>query len=98
MKKHTHYFENDDSPCIICGITTSELADKLFEESKPKKTKKKVIKQVKKIPYLDYACKIGERVQWANIKGEKFEGILISWEDEVARLKLDDGTEQFIPC
>ena len=27
---------------------------------------------VKKIPYLDYACNIGERVRWENIRREEF--------------------------
>lgn len=47
----------------------------------------------KQIPYLDYMCHIGERVQWANIKGEKFEGKLIAMdEDFLASVELDDGT------
>jgi hypothetical protein len=53
---------------------------------------------VKKIPYLDYMSKVGERVQWTNIKGEKFEGILKAWQSNFAILTLDDGTEQIIPC
>ena len=40
----------------------------------------------KKISYLDYMCMIGERVQWINFKGEKFEGRLVKMDDE----NLDD--------
>jgi len=51
-------------------------------------------KQVKKeIPYLDYACQIGDRVQWINLKGEKLEGKLIEMDDEcLASVELDNGT------
>ena len=57
-------------------------------------------KQVKKkISYLDYACKIGERVRWENMKKEKFEGTLIKMdEDYLAIVQLDDGSTQEIQC
>ena len=58
--------------------------------------KKETKKQ--KISYLDYACKVGERVKWANIKNEKFEGMLKAWNDYTATVTLDDGKEMFIDC
>jgi len=60
--------------------------------------KKKEKKEVKRIPYLDYVCKVGERVQWANIKGEKFEGVIKSWDENLALVTLDNGNEEIIPC
>ena len=61
------------------------------------KNKKQTSK--KTLPYLDYFCSIGERVQWKNMKDEKFEGIIIEWkEDNVAVVKLDDGTTKEIKC
>jgi hypothetical protein len=58
--------------------------------------KKKVIK--KRIPYLDYACQVGERVQWTDIVGKKFEGKLIKWDENVATVLLDDGEKEEIEC
>jgi len=59
--------------------------------------KKKVIK--KQIPYLDYMCHVGERVQWQNLKGEKFIGKLIVIDDEsLATVELDDGTIIHYQC
>lgn len=52
----------------------------------------------KRIPYLDYECKVGERVQWTNMKNEKFEGTLIAWNDNLALVRLDDNSEQIIKC
>lgn len=53
----------------------------------------------KKLPYLDYLCSVGERVQWGNIKGQKFEGILLEWkEDTVAVVKLDDSSIMEVQC
>lgn len=61
------------------------------------KNKKEISK--KKLSYLDYACKVGERVQWGNIRGEKFEGVILEWkEDSVAVLKFDDGTTTEVQC
>ena len=55
--------------------------------------------QIKKIQYIDYMCAVGERVWWMNLKKERFEGILIKWkEDELAVVKLDDGTEMEVKC
>jgi uncharacterized Fe-S cluster-containing radical SAM superfamily enzyme len=54
---------------------------------------------VKKIPYLDYACNIGERVRWENIRREKFEGVLIRMDEEcVATVRLDNGDEVRVQC
>lgn len=60
--------------------------------------KMKKEKTIKKIPYIDYACKVGERVQWKTIVGEKFEGTLKEWNDNVATVLLDDGTEKTVEC
>jgi hypothetical protein len=60
------------------------------------KKEKKI--SVKKIPYLDYACKVGERVQWNNIQGEHFEGTLIAWEDNLALVRCNNGKEYTIKC
>ena len=60
---------------------------------------KKRTKILKRIPYLDYSSKIGERVQWENITKQKFEGILIKMDDDlIATVKLDDGTEIEFQC
>lgn len=53
---------------------------------------------IKKIPFLDYACEEGERVQWKNLLGERFEGIIKEWDGNIAILTLDDGTDKFIEC
>jgi len=56
-------------------------------------------KTKKKIPYLDYMCLVGERVQWKNVRGDYFEGILTYMsEDYLATVKLDNGTETQIQC
>ena len=54
--------------------------------------------KIKQIPYLDYMSKIGDRVQWSNIKGEKFHGVLKEWNDNIATVLLDDGTEMTVEC
>jgi len=51
-----------------------------------------------KLRYIDYECKIGERVRWENLKGDKFEGIIIKWDSDIATIKLDDGSEKLIEC
>jgi len=58
---------------------------------------KKETKKIK-ISFLDYACKVGERVQWFNMKNERFEGVLKEWDEYTAIVKLDDGTEMFVDC
>ena len=60
--------------------------------------KKKKVSTTKRIPYLDYMCKVNEYVQWTNMKGEKFEGRIKSWDDNKALITLNDGSEQTIPC
>jgi len=55
-------------------------------------------KPVKKIPYIDYECQVGERVQWSNLRGEKFEGVIRSWDDNLALVLMDDGSEIIIEC
>lgn len=47
---------------------------------------------------LDYACKVGDRVFWQNIKGERWEGELVEWDSNVAYVKLDDGTVKAVEC
>ena len=61
-----------------------------------KKEKKSL---VKRIPYIDYACKKGERVQWSNLKGEHLEGVIVAWlENDVAVVQLDDGPNIEVQC
>lgn len=56
-------------------------------------------KTQKKIPYIDYECQIGERVQWKNLKGEHFEGVLTAMDENcLATVKLDDGTFVQVQC
>ena len=55
-------------------------------------------KEFNKIPYLDYMCRVNEKVQWANIQGEKFEGRIKEWKDNVAVVTLEDGTEKEVTC
>jgi len=52
----------------------------------------------KRIYQIDYACEIGDRVFYLNLVGEKFFGTLIKWDDNIATLKMDDGTEKEIEC
>lgn len=60
-----------------------------------KKTKLKP----KGLPFLDYECKVGQRVQWTNLKQEYFEGVIVNWlEDAVAEVQLDDGTIAHVKC
>ena len=60
---------------------------------------KKEKKVIKKIPFLDYACNIGERVKWTNLRKEQFEGVLISMnEDCLATVRLDNGDEIKVQC
>lgn len=51
-----------------------------------------------KVWQLDYACKIGDRVKWKTIKGDTFEGTLYDWDENVAIVKLDNGTFKSIEC
>jgi len=53
---------------------------------------------MKKMNYIDYACEIGERVYWENLRKEKFEGVIIKWNSNVATVRLDDGTQKIIEC
>jgi hypothetical protein len=55
---------------------------------------------MKKIRQIDFACMINERVWWPNMKGERFEGKIKSWDrtKEVATVEMDDGTIEEIKC
>jgi hypothetical protein len=56
---------------------------------------------MRQLRQLDYACMKGERVWWPNLKGERFEGHIISWDKtdkEIATVRMDDGTEKQIEC
>lgn len=55
-------------------------------------------KEVQKIPYIDYVCRVGEKVFWKNLKGEKFEGRIKEWNDNIATVVLEDGTEMQVEC
>ena len=48
--------------------------------------------------YIDYECKIGERVYWNNLRGDRFEGVITEWDSNVAIVKLDDGSEKAVEC
>ncbi|MCK9447088.1 hypothetical protein M0Q50_09580 [bacterium] len=53
------------------------------------KTKKNL---KKKIAYLDYECQPKQRVYWETIHGERFEGTVITMdENNIATVKLDSG-------
>jgi len=60
--------------------------------------KKTVKPNIKKLPYIDYMCKVGERVFWENLRKERFEGVIKEWNDNVATVQMDDGTEKIIVC
>ena len=61
--------------------------------------KKAKTERKKSLPYLDYMCKIGERVQWQTIDGKKFIGKLIAMDDEcLATVELEDGTVVHYQC
>jgi hypothetical protein len=96
MKKHEHYFETDGGSCIICRKTVIELEEEFDKKSKSKKMKKK--KEIKKIPFIDYMCKVGERVRWTNIIDKQFEGVITEWKDNIATVKLDSGDEIDVLC
>ena len=56
---------------------------------------------MKKMNQLDYECRINERVWWPNLKGERFEGVIVDWSETdppIATLKLDNGTYKKIEC
>ena len=60
---------------------------------------KKEKKSTKNTPYIDYECKVGERVQWRNLLEKKFEGTIISWdENAIATVKMDDDSIELIQC
>lgn len=60
---------------------------------------KKTKKTIKKIPYIDYECKIGEKVYWKNLKEDYFEGTIVKWlENEVALVKLKDNSLIEVQC
>jgi len=47
---------------------------------------------------IDYACKVNERVFFKNLKDEKFECVILKWNDNIATVRLDDGSEKTIEC
>lgn len=54
--------------------------------------------KIKKLPYIDSECIVGERVMWTNIAGERFEGVLEDWDNYNAIIKMDDGTTKIVQC
>jgi len=56
------------------------------------------MKKVKRIPYIDIECIVGERVMWRNIIGEQFDGVLKEWDNYTAIIKMDDGSIKSIQC
>lgn len=55
-------------------------------------------KKTKRIPYLDYECKVGERVMWRTIVGKPYEGVLEEWDNNTAIVKLDNGETMAVNC
>lgn len=54
---------------------------------------------IKKMPYIDYECKVGERVWWENLTRQRFEGVIIEWkEDSIAVVQLDDNSLMEVQC
>jgi len=53
---------------------------------------------MKKLRQLDYACMKGERVWWPEITGKRVEGVILDIKDDVAFVKLDNGTIEEIKC
>jgi hypothetical protein len=53
---------------------------------------------MKHLRQIDYACIKGERIWFPTFKGEKLEGIIKEWKDNIAVVQLDDGTIKEIEC
>jgi len=53
---------------------------------------------MKKIQQIDYACRVNEKVFYTNVLNEKFYGTLIEWKDNIAVLKMVDGTIKEVEC
>lgn len=55
---------------------------------------------MKRIRQIDYECKVNERVWWPDIKGNRFEGTITSWDKDkqIAFVQMDDGTIKKIEC
>ena len=53
---------------------------------------------MKHLRQIDYACLKGERIWFPNMRGEKFEGVITEWRDNIAIVKLDDGSTKEIEC
>jgi hypothetical protein len=55
----------------------------------------------KQLRQIDYACMVNERIFWTNLQGERFEGVIKSWDKdnkEVATVEMDDGVIKKIEC
>lgn len=53
----------------------------------------------KKMPFIDYECKVGERVWWETITHQRFKGTIIEWkEDSLAVVQLDDNSVMEVQC
>jgi small nuclear ribonucleoprotein (snRNP)-like protein len=42
--------------------------------------------------------RIGDRVTWRQVNGERFVGTLRGWDSNVALVMLDDGTSKAVEC
>ena len=52
-----------------------------------------------KLPYVDYTCQVGERVQWKDMADNIYEGVLIKWlEDNIALIELPDKSTVQVQC
>ena len=41
-------------------------------------------------------CRVGDRVTWKQLNGERFEGRLAGWDNNTALVMLDDGTAKAV--
>lgn len=53
----------------------------------------------KKMPYIDYECKVGEIVWWETLSKQRFEGKIIEWkENTIAVVQLYDNSIIEVQC
>jgi small nuclear ribonucleoprotein (snRNP)-like protein len=43
-------------------------------------------------------CRVGDRVTWKQLNGERFEGALRGWDSNVALVMTDDGAAKAVEC
>lgn len=52
----------------------------------------------KRILYLDECCQVGDTVRWHDLTQFEYVGKIVKWDDNVATVKLEDGTEKTVTC